>query len=44
MLWGVVGITIMLGVFTILNMVINTFNIKGIDAEKGTVDLPVSNP
>ncbi|KKS57871.1 MAG: hypothetical protein UV23_C0021G0004 [Candidatus Nomurabacteria bacterium GW2011_GWF1_42_40] len=39
MLWGVVGITIMLGVWTILNMIISTFNIKGIDPEQGTVDL-----
>jgi len=29
----------MLGVWTILNMIISTFNIKGIDPEQGTVDL-----
>lgn len=39
MLWGVVGITIMLGVWTILNMILNTFNIKGIKPEEGTVEL-----
>ena len=39
MLWGVVGITIMLGVWTILGMIINTLNIKGINPEKGTVQL-----
>jgi uncharacterized membrane protein YidH (DUF202 family) len=39
MLWGVVGITIMLGVWTILGMVINTFGIKGINPENGTVNL-----
>lgn len=39
MLWGVVGITIMLGVWTILNMIINTLNIKGINPEEGTVQL-----
>src|SRR3989344_667675 len=37
MLWGVIGITIMLGVFTILNMIISTFDIQGIDPEQGTV-------
>lgn len=39
MLWGIVGITIMLGVFTIMNMVLDTLNIKGIDPQEGTVDL-----
>jgi succinate dehydrogenase/fumarate reductase cytochrome b subunit len=39
MLWGVVGITIMLGVWTILGMVINTLGIKGVDPANGTVNL-----
>jgi uncharacterized membrane protein YidH (DUF202 family) len=39
MLWGVVGITIMLGVWALLNIIINTLDIKGIDPEQGTVDL-----
>ena len=39
MLWGIVGIAIMLGVWTLLNMIINTLDIKGIDLEQGTVDL-----
>ena len=39
MVWGIVGITIMMGVWTILGMIINTFNIKGIDPQKGTVQL-----
>jgi succinate dehydrogenase/fumarate reductase cytochrome b subunit len=39
MLWGVIGITIMLGVWTILGIVINTFDIKGINPEQGTVNL-----
>ena len=40
-LWGVVGITIMLGVWTILNMILATFNIpkSQIDPENGTVNL-----
>lgn len=42
MIWGIVGITIMMGVFTILNMVLSTLNIPKdqIDVEKGTVTLP----
>ncbi len=39
MLWGIIGITIMLGVFTIMNMVLDTLNINGIDPEQGTVEL-----
>jgi len=39
MLWGVVGIGIMMAVFTILQLVMNTLNIKGIDPEQGTVEL-----
>ncbi len=44
MIWGIVGIVIMMGVFTILNMIMNTFNIRGIDPEQGTVNLPDYNP
>jgi len=40
MLWGVVGITIMLGVFTLMNIIINTFGIKDITPETGEVNLP----
>lgn len=40
MVWGIVGIVIMMGVFTILNMIMNTFNIEGINPEQGTVNLP----
>jgi len=39
MLWGVVGITIMLGVWTILNMIVGTLNITGVHPEQGTVQL-----
>ena len=39
MLWGVVGITIMMGVWFILNVIINTLNIQGINPEQGTVQL-----
>lgn len=40
MLWGVVGITIMMGVWFLLGMIINTFNIEGVNPEEGTVSLP----
>ena|SRR3989338_7866116 len=39
MIWGIVGIVIMMGVFTILTMVLRTFNIQGIDPKAGTVIL-----
>jgi uncharacterized membrane protein YidH (DUF202 family) len=38
MIWGVIGMTIMMGVFAILNMVLSTLNIQGIDVKKGTVN------
>ncbi|MBU0611817.1 pilin [Patescibacteria group bacterium] len=44
MLWGVIGITIMMGVWFILNVILNTFNITGINPEKGTVNLEDYNP
>jgi uncharacterized membrane protein YidH (DUF202 family) len=45
MLWGIIGITIMLGVWTILGIVVNTLGVSGqINPEKGTVNLPSSNP
>lgn len=41
MLWGIIGLTIMMGVWTILGIILNTFpNIEGIDPEQGTVNLP----
>jgi uncharacterized membrane protein YidH (DUF202 family) len=40
MIWGVIGITIMMGVFAIMNLIMNTFNIEGIDPKQGTVNLP----
>ena len=39
MLWGVVGIVIMLGVFAIQNMIVNTFSIKGVNPQTGQVNL-----
>jgi len=40
MIWGIIGIVIMMGVFTILEIIMNTFNITGIDPKEGTVQLP----
>ena len=39
MIWGIIGITIMMGVFTIMNIVLNTINVDGIDPRQGTVHL-----
>lgn len=39
MIWGIVGMSIMMGVFVLMNLILNTLNIKGIDPEKGTVQL-----
>ena len=39
MLWGIVGIAIMMGVFTIMNIVLNTIGVTSINPEQGTVNL-----
>jgi len=39
MLWGIIGLTIMFGVWFILNVILDTFNIKGIKPEEGGVQL-----
>ncbi len=46
MIWGIIGITIMLSVWTILNIILSTFNIpkSEIDPETGTVDLEDYSP
>ena len=40
MLWGLVGMVIMVSVFGILNLLINTFGIKGVDVENQKIDMP----
>ena len=40
MTWGIVGMVIMVSVFGIMNLIINTFDVKGISPEEGTVSLP----
>lgn len=45
MIWGIIGIVIMMGVFTILQIVMDTFNIgDGIDLRRGTVQLEDYTP
>ena len=39
MLWGIIGIVIMMGVFVIMNMILSTLGITGINPEQGTVHL-----
>ncbi len=44
MLWGLVGMTIMLGVWGILQVALDTLGITGIDPEEGKVELAPYNP
>lgn len=44
MLWGVIGITIMVGVYFLMNLILNTFDIGKIDPREGTVELNDYNP
>ncbi|MBY0376444.1 hypothetical protein K2P96_00515 [Patescibacteria group bacterium] len=36
MLWGIIGITIMMAVFTIMNIILSTFNITDVQVDKNT--------
>ena len=38
LIWGIVGITIMLGVWGILGIVLDSFGITGIDLQNGNAD------
>ena len=44
MIWGLVGLAIMVGVWGILNIVLQTFNITGIKPETNEVQLNDYNP
>lgn len=44
MLWGVVGITIMMGVFTFMNIILSTFNIDDVNPSTGEVHLDPYSP
>ena len=39
MMYGIIGMVVMMGVWGITNLLINTLEIEGIDPESGTVDL-----
>lgn len=38
MIWGIVGITIMLGVWTILGVVLRTIGVTDVNLQDGTID------
>ncbi len=43
MLWGIVGLAIMIGVWFILGAIVSTFNLQGtVDPQNGKVTLPAS--
>jgi uncharacterized membrane protein YidH (DUF202 family) len=44
MVWGIIGITIMMGVFAIMNLILSTLKINGIKPETGEVKLDAYNP
>ena len=45
MLWGVIGLTIMIGVFAIIKLALDTFNLgDGINAQDGKVELREYRP
>lgn len=45
MMYGIIGMTIMMGVFGILNLVLRTFNLDDdVDPQRGTVDLDDYTP
>jgi uncharacterized membrane protein YidH (DUF202 family) len=43
MLWGIIGITIMMGVWTILGIILSTLNVTNINPKTGEVTLPAYN-
>ena len=44
MIYGVLGMTIMMGVFFLMNLILKTLNITGINPEQGQVQLKDYNP
>lgn len=44
MLYGIIGMTVMMGVFTILGIVLRTFNLDDVNVETGEVNLDDYNP
>jgi uncharacterized membrane protein YidH (DUF202 family) len=44
MIWGIIGIVIMMGVFTIIDVIINTFNIQEVKINTQTGESQVNFP
>lgn len=44
MLWGIIGITIMMAVFGIMKIILSTLNINGVNPEQNSVQLDNYNP
>ena len=44
MIWGIIGIVIMMGVFGIMHLILATFDIRGINPEQGSVKLDPYTP
>ena len=40
MIWGILGIVIMMSALTLMNLVVNSFAIKGVNVNTGKIDLP----
>lgn len=38
--WGLIGMVIMVSVFGIMNFILHTLEVQGINPEEGTVDIP----
>ena len=43
MIYGIIGIVIMMSALTLMNILMNTFAITGIDLKTGKIDLPLAN-
>lgn len=39
MIWGIIGMTIMMGVFFLMNLILNTIGVEGIKPETNEVEL-----
>jgi len=44
MLWGIIGLAVMVGVWGILGIVLNTFNLTDVKPQQGEVNLGDYNP
>ena len=44
MMWGIIGMFIMISVYAIMNLIIGTLGVEGIDPESGEVDIDTIIP